>query len=193
MATKTETKEAPKTETPADDGNASKAAGKASPLKKISIDTVISPDIEGRLKDWFKKNKPELEKHFEAGGAPIPLCRIWGKVTVTRPGTSNFGEYVNFLGQFEALSAFSGKHYRASKCLLPGWLEEEVDSAYSAEGNAVYFGYDIYLQWKPDASLGYEYVAEQLMETKDDLSFMTEQFAEMPLLQAAQQKLLPSA
>lgn len=170
--------------------NNTKTPPKFQPLKKISIDTITAPDIK-KVKDWFEANyadytapdgkvTPGLKTYFENGGDPIFIGRIWGKVVKTSVGTNNYGEFVRFNGEFYGVSGLSGKGYRGGQCLLPKWLENEVDAAYSETGETTYFGYDIFIVHSPSKSLRYEYTAESTMAPKTDMSFITDGFPELP-------------
>ena len=173
----------------APESNDGTASVKPYPLKRVSINEIVEPEI-GKLKEWFKANRAKLGEYFAAGGEPLFVCRIWGKVVRTTVGTNTYGDFTRFNGQFNGISGFTGRRYKAPQCLLPKWLEVEVDSIYQETGNTVYFGYDIFLTWKPDTSIGYEFVAEPLMEAKDDLSAIEDQFEELPV--SGSKKLLPA-
>lgn len=171
------------TETEATASVEAPAPRKAKPLKKISIQTVA-----GKIKEWFRTNIAEVTKRCaESAAGTVHICRIWGKVVKTTPGDSAYGPFVRFQGAFFGMSGLDGELYSAGQCLLPKWLEMEVDAAFSEHGDTVYFGYDIFLKLAPDASLGYEYVAERLTEPKTDMSVIEEKFPELPPLYTALQ------
>ena len=182
MATKSKTNEATAdaTQPAADQSNESPSVDKPFPLKRLSIQEITGPDI-GQIKTWFKTNRAAIGEYFGNGGEPIFICRMYGKVVRTTVGQNTYGDFTRFNGQFEGISGFSNRRYKAPQCLLPKWLELEVDNVYSETGNTVYFGYDIYLTWKPDTSIGYEFVAEPLMEAKDDISSIAETFEALPV------------
>jgi hypothetical protein len=182
MATKKPTNEAPAENTTEEAAPASAEAPAAStapkpePLKKISVQTVFGQ----KPKEWFRANKAKIEEHC-AKHTTLHMVRIWGKVVKTKTESSDYGDFIRFQGVFYGVSSLDGRYYRAGQCLLPKWLELEVDSAYSEQGDVVYFGYDIFIKLAPDASLGYEYVAESITEVKTDMSLIEEKFPELPV------------
>lgn len=172
-----------KTEAPASETE-STAPVKALPLKKITI-----KDVCGDVKKWYTDNEHkglELAKQFEAGKlTQIPVARIYGRVIKTRPGSGNHGEFVRFDGRFFGVDLLgvnnaAGTLFSAGTCLLPKWLEKQIDAAYSENGEAVMFGFDIFLKAAPSASLRYEYVAETLIDAQDDMSVTVNTFPAIP-------------
>ena len=181
MATKkinSETSEAPTSENTTNEAPSASIAPKATPLKKITIQTVFG---NIKPKDWFRANRAAIMEACEkSDNGTIHICRIWGKVIKTSVGSSDNGEFIRFMGQFYGVSGLTGEYYTAATCLLPKWLEREVDAAFSIDGDTVYFGYDIFMKMAPDAALGYEYVADSLTQPKTDMSFIEEKFPSLP-------------
>lgn len=179
---------AKKTEAAADNTVTSEASQapvqKALPVKKVSI-----KEVAGDIKKWFTENRfkgLELEKKFESGEISIiPIARIYGRVLKTRPGSGDHGPFVRFDGKFFGVDLMGvkapvGTLYTGNTCLLPKWLEAAIDAAYSENGEAVMFGFDIFLKHAPSASLGYEFVSETLIDAGDDMAAQVSAFPVLP-------------
>lgn len=147
------------------DNTTSAPSAQHQPAKRLSIKQVC-----GAVKPWFKENRTEIGAYNKEHGS-YPMCRLYGKVVKTTPGTNDFGDFVNFFGSFVGVDLRSGKSFKSGKLNLPKWLENEVDTAFSTaeQHESVLFGYDIGLIISEDSAAGYEYVAERLMEESTDI------------------------
>ncbi len=178
--TATETENNATADAPASEKISERAKVKAVPAKKITIKSV-----SGDVKAWFAQNAHKnlkLVEQFEAGKlTSIPICRLYGRVTKTRPGNGDHGPFVRFDGKFFGIDLLGAKNpigtvFTAGTCLLPKWLEAQIDAAHSENGDPVDFGFDIKLAHAPAASLGYEYVADELLEPSSDVENIGDKF-----------------
>lgn len=138
-------------------------------LKKLTMDTMFGKKPK---EHWTRELKEGENRAFYVG-------RIAGRVIGTRAAQTNFGPYVRFQGQFRGISGLDGKVYTAPVCLLPQFLQEEIDAAFVATGEPIDFAYDIFTREKPAASLGFEYVAKPLLNNVSSIETMLAQLPEI--------------
>ncbi len=126
-------------------------------IRKISVKTVYGEiDLEALLKDKAKTHH---------------VMDVFGVARRTKPGESDNGPFMAFMGEFRAIAApgapnGAGAMYRAPKVFLPKFLEEEV-AATIGDGEtvkSVEFGYRIYAKYDKDAATKYVYMADSLLE-----------------------------
>ena len=127
-------------------------------IKKISIKTVCG--------------KPEREViGQDANGKPVigfvekELMQVVGIASSTRTGTTTYGDYVGFRGQFQATNMETGEQYRAAQCFLP----DDITSMLAVELGGdnvkkVEFAFVVGIRPRDDLEIGYEYPAKPLME-----------------------------
>lgn len=133
---------------------ATKDKNAAEPLRKITVATVCG-DVKAEYLEALLRDKTK----------PIALLDIWGVATRAKPGESDFGPYVKFLGQFKALNIKDGALYRAPTCLLPKFLEEELYGALSAPGaSSAEFGFRVSVKYDKDSATSYVFLADSLVE-----------------------------
>lgn len=77
-------------------------------VRKITIKTVMTEAVD--IIDLNKKKS-------------IDLCQIYGAVTAFKPGASDLGSYVRFIGEFKAVNLKTGEIFGAPACILPRFLE----------------------------------------------------------------------
>ena len=145
------------------------------PLKKITMKTCV-----GSVRTIMKGQKDPHKPFF--------VLRVIGVINGTRTGETTFGQYVNFIGSFRAITP-DGKGYSSFRCLLPAFLEEQLAHAFMQTGETVRFGFDIIV--KPDSkeqldptnddakptAQGYEYTANPLMEATADIDAFVAELA----------------
>jgi hypothetical protein len=113
----------------------------------------------------------------------IPLYQIMGVVKAARTKTSDYGESIKFIGQFEATSLIEkGRVVRSSTCYLPRYIEEELYGllgAGSQTHEAVTFAMEIGVQYDVKAATKYTYTARPLVNTTggDELELLRQQVA----------------
>lgn len=103
-------------------------------------------------------------------GIEQPLLRVVGIADKIKTGNSNFGEWVRFMGQFDATNILTGEVFRGPGLHLPAMITEllrpVVEKNVADKGNGVTFAFDIGV--KPAANaFGYEYTVTDLVPTQD--------------------------
>lgn len=123
------------------------------PLRKITIATV--------------KAKPTLKELMAASekNETVPIMDVWGVATRAKAGKSDYGDFLRFVGQFRAINLRSGESFRAAVCLLPRFLEEELEGILGAPGTVnAEFGVRITAKFDEDAASKYVYLADAIIE-----------------------------
>lgn len=109
--------------------------------------------------------------------AASPLATIYGMATDYKIGTSNFGEFTKFKGDFRAVRIVDGEEFRSGSLLLPPTLADMLRVAVSqAKDTGVQFAVELGV--KPsDVPIGYEYSVRPLVNTDqaDPLAALAEQ------------------
>lgn len=69
---------------------------------------------------------------------PVPVLRVWGIVSNRQPGTSQFGNYMKFMGEIAAINLLTGEEARSQALILPQVAETVVNSLFdkAAKDNA---------------------------------------------------------
>lgn len=99
---------------------------------------------------------------------PTMIATLYGRCTDKKIGTSDFGDYIRFMGEFEAVNAATGDAYRAGKMIVPGVLEGLLDSAISVEDNeAVDFAVEVWVEPSERGNTGYTYNIKPLIKPKE--------------------------
>lgn len=154
-------------------------------LKKITTATVgLTPKIcDGIVTDEVNK------------GQKVPVMRVYGVCRDQKQGTSNFGPYIKFGGEFEGVNLTTGEKFRAKALLLPPIAEmglaDTLQEAKAKNPDAfVEFGLDIVVELNPSKQGGwaFKYGCKPLKldftGENDQLSLMGASFGELPLLGA---------
>lgn len=119
-------------------------------LKKITLGACESqPDMEILAK---------LEKN----GGNQPLLDVYGVATKFKPGQSNYGEYIAFMGNFRAIRHSDKQVFHSGKVILPKMIEEGLWAAMGPEVNNVQFAFRIGCKFDKKAATKYVYTAESL-------------------------------
>lgn len=128
--------------------------------KKITIGTING--IRGGFACNWTEGKPETQAAFLAG-------RIIGIARSVDAKQTTYGEAARFTGEFRAINQ-DGEEIAAPTLYLPSPADGLLKSAIvEADGGAVNFAFDIYVQPTPKkqpGDRGYEYVIKPLLETK---------------------------
>lgn len=107
---------------------------------------------------------------------PVFLYRILGQARKATIGTSNFGDYFEFSGEFRATDAL-GNEYAAPKAFLQSPVDEMLYAELEAsKGQPVEFGFDVFVSFDPkEGSRGYMYSVQTLKEVapSDPLAALT--------------------
>lgn len=127
----------------------------AEAIRKITVKTVSG-------------GKPSIEAILASPGKTLPLMDIYGVATSMKPGATDYGPYVKFLGQFEGINLATGEVFTAPALLLPKFLEEQLAGALGASANAnAQFAFRLSARYDESAATNYVYVAKSLIPTKE--------------------------
>lgn len=129
-------------------------------LKKITV------------KDVGLKMADILETHLmPAGeGKPVKLVKVLGIVNRCKIGTTDKGEYVRFIGQFEATNELTGEVFTAGEAILPGALPELLHAAMLQEDGSykqAQFAVQVSAAYNKTAVAKYVFVTESLVAPKE--------------------------
>lgn len=131
---------------------------KAKPLRKITIATVA-----GKVKG----NAELMKKIIEADGQAVGLMDVFGIASKGKPGETQFGEFVKFVGQFRAVNLATGEVFAAPACILPTFLADDIYGAMTAGGEGVrnaQFAFRIGVFYAPESVTQYQYDAQPLIQ-----------------------------
>jgi hypothetical protein len=125
-------------------------------IKKITIGTCFAqPDLDLLLK---------LEKGKDKDGKRMALLDVIGIAKKFKPGSSTFGEFVKFVGQFKATNLRTKDVYTSSACILPKMLEEQLWAVMGAgEVGDVQFAFRIGCEYDEKQARKYVYTAISLL------------------------------
>lgn len=153
--------------------------------KKLSIKNVI-----GKVKALFEKD----EKGDIPEGQKVNLIRVIGIADGIKVGTSTYGEWIAFTGQFVAIDLRTGEEHRSGQLFLPDTATDVLAPVVRAQNGApVEFAFDIGAT-STDTEVGYEYNVTPLVEAKenDPLQNLTARL-NLPALPAPVKKAEPEA
>lgn len=128
------------------------------------------PEIESLRKITLKTigAQADIEKLMDAPSRRMDLCDVWGVATIAKPGQSDHGAYVKFLGEFKARNLLTGQVYGARALILPRFIEEEIYGALTAPGaQSVDFGFRVSAKFDKDAATKYVYDVKHAMKAKE--------------------------
>lgn len=131
------------------------AAKEIERLRKITLGTI--------------KVQPDIEILMKAPGKKMDLCDLFGIATRVRPGSSQHGPFVAFVGTFRALRLEDKVEFESNKIILPGFIEEELFAAFNGEASAnVEFAMRISAKFDKDAATKYVYDMVPLIKPKEN-------------------------
>jgi hypothetical protein len=157
-------------------------------LKKITVATV---GWTPKLCDNIVEERPK---------ARTPIVRVYGTVKQAETGTSNFGPYIKFKGEFEAVNLSSQEKYRAKNLLLPPIGEMAIaDALQEAQAEnkdaSITFGMDIAVEENPSKKGGWNFRyaiiplrSPEFKGESDALSLLGKALGELPLLEGPKTK-----
>lgn len=124
-------------------------------LRKITLGTLeVQPDIEELLK------KP---------GKRMDLCDLYGVATKAKPGSSDYGPFVAFLGTFRAKRLADGAEFEARKIIFPSFIEEELYGAFGEDNSGnVEFAMRISAKYDADAATKYVYEMKPIIKPAEN-------------------------
>lgn len=117
--------------------------------------------------------KPDFELLMKADGKRKDLADIYGVATKAKPGTSDYGPYVAFLGQFRAVNLETKQVYESSKAIFPQFIEEELFGALGQGGETpnVEFAMRISAKYDKDAATKYVYDMKPIIPPRENAQF----------------------
>lgn len=116
----------------------------------------------------YSKTKLQ-ELMFTSGmkeGDEKPLYKIVGVISSYRIGSSDFGAWTKFIGEFQAIDELTGEVHVGSAALFPQFLSDMIMGKLGAmEGTqAIEFAAQIGFQRQEDSATGYVFTARPLVE-----------------------------
>lgn len=117
--------------------------------------------------------------------AETMVATIYGRCTDKKVGTSDHGEYIRFLGEFEGVNADTGAVFRSGELIVPKTLESLLNGAVDGEGSTVDFAVEIWVEPNEASITGYSYTIKPLVKPAE-----SDALAELRQLAATQQKQL---
>lgn len=126
----------------------------ASLIKKVSIKSVFG-DI---------KKSVERIPGDETNPVKTPIMRMVGTVIGFKTGTSDYGDWIGFKGDFVAVNLQDGKAFRGGQAFLPEVASNLVQAAImdTDDDISITVAFDIFVQ-RADNPTGFEYTAKPLM------------------------------
>lgn len=132
----------------------------AKPLRKITVRDVYGK-IEGETFDKVRALK----------GKPLALMDVVGIAGRAKPGTSDYGPFIKFQGQFQATNLATGEVFRSAALLLPKFLEDDLIGAMSIKGSddvkQAEFAIRLSAIADDKSATKYVYVADSLIEPQE--------------------------
>lgn len=116
-------------------------------LKKLG-----AKQITGDVKKHVKEKCANDGDHFE-------LYSIWGTANGVKTGTSNFGDWMSFVGQMEAVNRVTGEMFAAAHCFIPEPLSTMLKVALQ-DHDTVDFAFTVSVKRRDDLQCGYEYLVK---------------------------------
>jgi hypothetical protein len=154
--------------------------------KEVIVEKKLSPKV---IMHPTKIGKKLFE---EKGEKTVDLFQIGGVITSMKSGSSQYGDFIAFVGEFRSINCETGEVKNAKKVFLPSILTEELSEKIAkADGKPVEFLTTVGIKANDDerGGLGYAYYAKYHLkpEQKDALEDM---FKELPRIAP---KALPSS
>ncbi|RJP44495.1 hypothetical protein C4587_01790 [Candidatus Parcubacteria bacterium] len=148
-------------------------------VKKITAKGIV-PDLAERV-----KTPGDLYDADEKTIVATPVFHVYGLARKYDAERSQYGEYLRFTGDFEAVNLKTGEVHRAGSMILPDIAENVLAGAMNTEGaQAVQFALEIGV--KPSKSpVGYDYTVKPLVENREAEDALT-------TLRAASRAALPA-
>lgn len=98
----------------------------------------------------------------------VQLMMVMGLVSAYSVGSTSYGDYLLFRGNFEAQNVETGKRYHSTKLILPGGSGDDLQLLVdNGEGSQIEFGFLISAKENKESNTGYVYSATPLVEGKE--------------------------
>lgn len=97
--------------------------------------------------------------------ADTHVATLYGRCTDKQVGTSAYGDFIKFKGEFEGVNAATGETYRAGVLIVPNILESLLDASINTDdNNAVDFAVEVWVKPSEKSKTGYVYGIKPLIE-----------------------------
>lgn len=117
-------------------------------LKKMSAKTIVG-----------KIEPPEKQ---------VDLFAIYGVATGTKTGSSNFGDWLAFTGDFEGIDIATGEVSRSPVCFLPEPGQGMLEAALLKNDNGIEFSFIVGVKPNKASTTGYEYTVKPVVASKQN-------------------------
>lgn len=132
----------------------------ASLIKKIS-----PKQLAGDVKKVVREQSKEGGL-LATDGSQTSLYRVFGIADGMVTGETDFGPWIAFTGQFEAVNS-AGEIFKASKCFLPEPCDQMIKHALE-DNESVQFALEVFVKRRDDLQVGYEYIPKPIVEVTDN-------------------------
>jgi len=122
-------------------------------LAKLSTATVFG---EIKVKDLVESKEP------------IKIMQVYGIAKKIITGHTTFGDWMGFIGSFEAVNLSTGVKYASGKCFLPVNITSLLAGEFTQDIDSVRFGYEISACFNEKNACKYEYTVSTLIKPKED-------------------------
>lgn len=133
-------------------------------LSKIEIKSVVLPYLGmKRLGDGTERPRTLRDIADEAGANGMAVMRLVGRVSGRRDGTSQYGEWVALLGDFQAVNLITGELFAGGQAFLPKIITNMIDTRVR-DGEIVEIALELGVKPSVKGQTGYEYTVRPLVE-----------------------------
>lgn len=101
-------------------------------------------------------------------GDTIELFDVMGVARDTMTGVSDFGDWIGFKGDFQAIRTTDGQRFRSGKCFLPEGASDLIEAAQPSKEKEIAFAFRIGLIVDDTANTLYEYTVESPLEPEQN-------------------------
>lgn len=105
-------------------------------------------------------------------GGSVVVCKIVGRTTSAREGTTDKGTYIKLGGDFTAINMLTGAVYQSGAAIIPTFIAEQL-AAQLEQTPAVEFGIEIGVRRMKESVTGYQFTVSPLIEAKPTQGMLT--------------------
>jgi len=114
--------------------------------------------------------KTEISAAVKGKTEAIVLASILGISNEARPGQTDMGSFLKFIGSFQATNHLTGEVFSSAVALLPDVIADQLGAAIHQSGE-VEFAVQILARADEKSAVGYVYSAKPLIEAKPSDKF----------------------
>lgn len=130
-------------------------------LKTVSTKSVLG---SGGTKDLL----PDLIKLKDEKNNVLPLMRIYGIAQRVRPGTKDDREFIQFIGEFEAVNLINGNTYTSGRAYVQDYIADQIYSKMrdpdTGELKEAQFALEVGAHYDPSSITSYVYDVKTMVE-----------------------------